>query len=192
MRDLSRNVPFFIYFERYHGQHKQFCVHTKNWTIVKPNPTPRQPHGKSLPTNPSHSKDERALDIVVQKLEKLAKKPAIPLPKSPSQLKVIKIHTISSSSSSDTEKESLEATRAHQRLKRPKRHANRVHRPISKVYKEAKPNKHQKCYVCGRRDHYKKSCEAKTSHLKIGSPEPQEPSPTQPLAQETGNPRTKT
>ena len=29
MRDLSRNVPFFIYFERYYGQHKQFCVLTK-------------------------------------------------------------------------------------------------------------------------------------------------------------------
>ena len=24
MRDLSRNVPFFIYFERYYGQNKQF------------------------------------------------------------------------------------------------------------------------------------------------------------------------
>ena len=101
MRDLSRNVPFFIYFERYHGQHKQFCVLTKTWTIVKPNPTrneasnptPRQPIIKSLPTNLSHSKDKTALELVVQKLEELAKKPAAPLPKSPSQLKVIKLRS---------------------------------------------------------------------------------------------------
>ena len=39
MRDLSRNVPFFIYFERYYGQHKQFCVLTKTWTIEGPNAT---------------------------------------------------------------------------------------------------------------------------------------------------------
>ena len=64
--------------------------------------------------------------------------------------------------------------------------------PISKAYKKAKPNKPQKCYAYGKRGHYRKGCEAKTSHLKIGNPEPQEPSPTQPLAQETSNPRTKT
>ena len=89
MRDLSRNVPFFIYFERYYGRHKQFCASTKTWTIVEPdptrneasNPTPRQPLVKSLPTNPSHSKDKTALDIVVQKLGELAKKPAAPLPR---------------------------------------------------------------------------------------------------------------
>ena len=80
MREISRNVPFFIYFERYYGQHKQFCASS--------NPTPRQPLAKSLPTNPSHSKDKTALDIVVRKLEDLAKKPAASLPKSPSQLKV--------------------------------------------------------------------------------------------------------
>ena len=85
MRDLSRNVPFFIYFEKYHGQHKQFCVLTKTWTIVKPNPTGnevRQPPVKSLPSNPSQAKDKSALDIVVRKLEEIAKKPAAPLPKS--------------------------------------------------------------------------------------------------------------
>ena len=126
MREISRNVPFFIYFERYYGQHKQFCASTKTWTLVESNPTrneisnptPRQPLVKSLPTNPSHSKDKTALEIVVQKLGELAKKPAVPLPKSPSQLKVIKLRTTPSSSSSDTEKESLEAKRARQRLKK--------------------------------------------------------------------------
>ena len=39
IREISRNVPFFIYFERYYGQHKQFCASTKTWTVVKPNPT---------------------------------------------------------------------------------------------------------------------------------------------------------
>ena len=39
MRDLSRNVPFFIYFERYYGQRKQFCVLTRSWTIEGPNAT---------------------------------------------------------------------------------------------------------------------------------------------------------
>ena len=29
MREISRNVPFFIYFERYFGQHKQFCASTQ-------------------------------------------------------------------------------------------------------------------------------------------------------------------
>ena len=54
MREISRNVPFFIYFERYYGQKKQFCVSTKTWTLSKPNPTrneasnptPRQPPSK--------------------------------------------------------------------------------------------------------------------------------------------------
>ena len=64
--------------------------------------------------------------------------------------------------------------------------------PISKAYKEAKPNKPQKCYACGKRGHYRRGCENKTSHQKIGNPEPQEPSPTQPLVQETSNPRDKT
>ena len=129
MREISRNVPFFIYFERYYGQQKQFCVLTRTWTLVEPNPTkntvsnptPRQPLVKSLPTNPSHSKDKTALEIVVQKLEELAKKPAVPLPKSPSQLKVIKLRTTPSSSSSDTDEESLEAKWARLRLKRPER-----------------------------------------------------------------------
>ena len=141
MRDLSRNVPFFIYFERYYGQQKQFCVSTKTWILSKSNPTrneasnptPRQPLAKSLPANPSHSKNKTALELVVQKLEELAKKPAVPLPKNPSQLKVIKVRTTPSSSSSDTEKESLKAKRARQKLKRPERHANRVHQPISKT-----------------------------------------------------------
>ena len=39
MRDLSRNVPFFIYFEMYYGKRKQFCVLTKAWTIEGPNAT---------------------------------------------------------------------------------------------------------------------------------------------------------
>ena len=77
IREISRNVPFFIYFERYYGQHKQFCLSTKTWTIVKnnlarnetSNPTPRQPPVKSLPNNPSQSKDTSALDIVARKLE---------------------------------------------------------------------------------------------------------------------------
>ena len=34
MREISRNIPFFIYFERYYGQQKQFCVLTKTWTII--------------------------------------------------------------------------------------------------------------------------------------------------------------
>ena len=63
---------------------------------------------------------------------------------------------------------------------------------ITKAYKEAKPNKPQKCYACGKRGHYRKGCKVKTSHPKIGNPEPQEPSPTQPLAQETSNPKTET
>ena len=125
----------------------------------------------------------------MRKLEKIAKKPVVSLPKSYSQLKVIKLRTTPSttpsSSSSDTEKESLQATRAHQRLKRPKRHANRVHRPIAKTYKEAKPNKPQKCYACGKRGHYKKGCKAKTPQSKVDNPETQEPSPTQPLVQKT-------
>ena len=29
MREISRNIPFFIYFERYYGQQKQFRVSTK-------------------------------------------------------------------------------------------------------------------------------------------------------------------
>ena len=106
-------------------------------------------HGLTKPNTFDHRRKEiiaspfkvatdrhQPVDTVIQKLEKLAKKPAVPLPKSPSQLKVIKLRKTPSSSSSDTEKESLEATRAHQKLKRPKRHANRVHRPISKAYKK--------------------------------------------------------
>ena len=71
--------------------------------------------------------------------------------------------------------------RARQRLKRPERYAKRMSRPISKAYKEAKPNKPQKYHKCGKRGHYRRDCEAKTSHLKIGNPEHQELSPTQPL-----------
>ena len=73
-----------------------------------------------------------------------------------------------------------------------KKHTKKMSSPISKAYKKAKPNKPSKCYGCGKRGHYKKSCEAKTSNLKIGNPEPQEPSPTQPLVQEISNPRTRT
>ena len=73
-----------------------------------------------------------------------------------------------------------------------KKHTRKMPHPISKACKEAKPNKPQKCYGCGKRGHYRRSCEDKTSHLKIGNPETQEPSPTQPLVQETSNPRTKT
>ena len=192
MRDLSRNVPFFIYFERYYGKRKQFCVLTKTWTIVKTsptrnetsNPTPRQPLVKSLPTNPNQSKDKTALDVVVRKLEELTKKPAIPLPKSPSQLKVIKIRSTSSSSSSETDekvskvKETLKARKARYKLEA-KKHPKEMSQPVSKTHK--KPNKPQKCYGCGKCGHYKKGCEAKTSHQKIENPEPQEPSPTQPL-----------
>ena len=64
--------------------------------------------------------------------------------------------------------------------------------PITKTHKKAKPNKPQKCYACGKRGHYRKGCEVKTSNLKKGNPEPQEPSTTQPFVQETSNPRTKT
>ena len=152
MRNLSRNVPFFIYFERYHGQHKQFCVFTKTWTIVNrneaSNPTPRQPLVKSLPTNPSHSKDKSALDIVVRKLEEIAKKPAIPLPKSPSQLKVIKLRSTPSSSSSETDekvskvKETLKARKARYKLeaKEAKKQAEKISSPVSKASKK-RPNK---------------------------------------------------
>ena len=73
-----------------------------------------------------------------------------------------------------------------------KKHTKKMSSPISKAYKKAKPNKPSKCYGCGKRGHYKRSCEAKTSNLKIDSPEPQEPSTTQPLVQKTSNPRTKT
>ena len=75
MREISRNVPFFIYFERYYGQHTQFCVLTKTWIIVKTNPTgneARQPPVKSLPSNPSQAKGKSALDIVARKLEEIA------------------------------------------------------------------------------------------------------------------------
>ena len=72
-----------------------------------------------------------------------------------------------------------------------KKHTKKMSSPISKAYKKAKPNKPSKCYGCGKRGHYRRNCEAKTSHPKIGNPEPQEPSTTQPLAQETSNPRTK-
>ena len=152
------------------------------------NPTPRQPLVKSLPTNPSQSKDKSALDLVVQKLEELAKKPAVPLPKSPSQLKVIKLRSTSSSSSSETDekvskvKETLKARKARYKLEA-KKHPKEVSQPVSKAHKKAKPNKPQKCYGCGKRGHYKKGCEAKTSN-----PEPQVPSITQPLAQETSKP----
>ena len=71
-----------------------------------------------------------------------------------------------------------------------KKHTEKVSSPISKAPKK-KPNKPQKCYACGKRGHYRKGCETKTSHQKIGNAESQEPSPTQPLAQETSNPRTK-
>ena len=149
MREISRNVPFFIYFERYFGQRKQFCASTKTWTLEEPNltknlvsnPTPKQPLVKSPATNPSHPKDKTALEIVAQKLEELAKRPAVSLPKHTSQLKVLKIRKTSSCSSSDTYEESLEAKWRRLRLKRPEKHASRVHRPISKTYKEAKPNK---------------------------------------------------
>ena len=75
MREISRNIPFFIYFEKYYGQHKQFCALTKTWILSKlnlprdetSNPTPRQSPVKSLPSNPSQSKDKSALEIVVQK-----------------------------------------------------------------------------------------------------------------------------
>ena len=90
MREISLNIPFFIYFERYYGQHNP----TRNKA--------RQPPAKSLPRNPSQAKDKSALDIVVRKLEEIAKKPAIPLPKSPSQLKVIKLQKTPSNSSYDT------------------------------------------------------------------------------------------
>ena len=85
MREISRNVPFFIYFERYYGQHKQFWVSTKTWTLSEPsparnevsNPTPKQPLVKAPATNPSYPKDKTALEIVAQKLEELAKRPAV-------------------------------------------------------------------------------------------------------------------
>ena len=64
--------------------------------------------------------------------------------------------------------------------------------PASKTHKKKRPNKPQKCYYCGKRDHYRKNCEARASRLKISNPEPQEPSTTQPLVQETSNPRTET
>ena len=60
--------------------------------------------------------------------------------------------------------------------------------PITKAHKKARPNKPQKCHKCGKRGHYRRGCEAKTSNLKIGNPEPQEPSITQPLAQKTSKP----
>ena len=158
------------------------------------NPTPKQPLVKSLPSNPSQSKDTSALDVVVQKLKELAKKPAIPLPKSPSQLKVIKLRSTPSSSSSETDekipkvKETLKARKARYKLeaKKAKGHAEKISSPVPKASKK-RPNKPQKCYGCGKRDHYKKDCKAKT---KIGNPEPQEPSITKPLSQETSNPRT--
>ena len=80
MKEISRNVPFFIYFERYFGQHKQFCVSTKTWTLDEPNPTKNivsNPTPKQLLVNPSHPKDKTALEIVAQKLEELAKRPAV-------------------------------------------------------------------------------------------------------------------
>ena len=91
------------------------------------------------------------MEIVVQKLEGLAKKPAAPLPKSPSQLKVIKLRSTSSSSSSETDeeilkvKETLKAKKARQKLEA-KKHTKKMSHPITKAYKEAKPNKPQKCY----------------------------------------------
>ena len=181
-RDLI--IPFF---ERYYGQYKQDCASS--------NPTPRQPLVKSLPTNPSQSKDKAALDIVVQKLEELAKKPTAPLPKSPSQLKVIKLRSTPSSSSSETDekvpkvKETLKARKARYKLeaKKAKENAEKMSSPISKAPKK-KPNKPQKCYGCGKRDHYKKDCKAKTVHLMIGNPESQRPSMTQPFSQETSKP----
>ena len=73
-----------------------------------------------------------------------------------------------------------------------KKHTKKMSSPISKAYKEAKPNKPKKYHKCGKRGHYRRDFEAKTSHLKIGNLEHQELSPTQPLVQETSNPRTKT
>ena len=74
-------------------------------------------------------------------------------------------------------------------MKRPERHANRVHRPISKAYKETKKNKPEKCHGYGKRGHYKRDCEAKTAHLKIGNPKPQEPIIAQEVDQETSKPK---
>ena len=36
MREISRNVPFFIYFEKYYGQHKQFnlIAWPKGWVVI--------------------------------------------------------------------------------------------------------------------------------------------------------------
>ena len=194
MREISRNVPFFIYFKRYFGKHKQFCVSTKTWTLDEPKdivskPTPKQPLVKSSATSPSHPKDKTALEIVAQKLEELAKRPAVSLPKCTSQLKVLKLRTTPSNSSSDTDEESLEAKWRRLRLKRPERHARRVHQPISKAYKETKKNKPEKCHGCGERGHYKRDCSTRTSHLRIGDPKPQEPSITQPLNQGTSKPK---
>ena len=120
-----------------------------------------------------HFKDKTALDIVVQKLGELAKKPAIPLPKSHSQLKVIKIRSTPSSSSpssssSETDeqvpkaKETLKARKARYKLEA-KKHKEKMSSPIPKASKK-RPNKPQKCYGCGKRGHYRRGCETKTSH----------------------------
>ena len=75
--------------------------------------------------------------------------------------------------------------------KKAKEQAEKISSPVPKAPKK-KPNKPQKCYRCGKRDHNRKDCKARTLHQMIGNPEPQEPSITQPLVQETSNPRTKT
>ena len=110
---------------------------------------------------------------------------------------VIKLRSTPSSSSSEEDekvprvKETLKARKTRYKLeaKKAKEQAEKISLPVPKASKK-KPNKPQKCYGCGKRDHYKKDCKAKTAHLKIGDPEPQEPSITQPLVQETSNPRT--
>ena len=71
--------------------------------------------------------------------------------------------------------------------KKAKGHAEKISFPISKSPRK-KPNNPQKCGKCGIRGHFRKNCETKA--LKLGNPEPQEPSITQPLVQETSKPET--
>ncbi|KAM4109314.1 hypothetical protein ACB094_03G111500 [Castanea mollissima] len=159
MREISCNVSFFIYFERYSGQHKQFCVLTKIWTVEGPNATK-----EAFSTIRSEGmKMCRDLKIQSQVNKNKAKyemghfciQYGLPSVK-PSNRK-----------SKHRGKESSE--RSHRKKTATKYYRKQKYK-IDDFYKKGKtkesiPQASSKCYNCGKKGHFKSECKAKAKFL---------------------------